>query len=63
MVVAAGRAGLVTGEMLKPGAVVIDVGINVVDGLIVGDVDFDFNVETPPERAMPTPKLLLSCNP
>ena len=32
--------GLVTGEMLKPGAVVVDVGINVVDGQIVGDVDF-----------------------
>jgi methylenetetrahydrofolate dehydrogenase (NADP+)/methenyltetrahydrofolate cyclohydrolase len=26
--------------MLKPGAVVVDVGINVVDGRIVGDVDF-----------------------
>ena len=32
--------GLVTGAMLKPGAVVVDVGINVVDGRIVGDVDF-----------------------
>ncbi len=40
VVVAAGHPGLVTGEMLKPGAVVIDVGINVVDGRIVGDVDF-----------------------
>ena len=40
VVVAAGQPGLVTGEMLKPGAVVIDVGINVVDGHIVGDVDF-----------------------
>jgi methylenetetrahydrofolate dehydrogenase (NADP+) / methenyltetrahydrofolate cyclohydrolase len=40
VVVAAGVAGLVTGAMLKPGAVVIDVGINVVDGRIVGDVDF-----------------------
>ena len=40
VVVAAGRAGLVTGSMLKPGAVVVDVGINVVDGRIVGDVDF-----------------------
>jgi methylenetetrahydrofolate dehydrogenase (NADP+) / methenyltetrahydrofolate cyclohydrolase len=39
VVVAAGRPGLVTGDMLKPGAVVIDVGINVVDGHIVGDVD------------------------
>jgi methylenetetrahydrofolate dehydrogenase (NADP+)/methenyltetrahydrofolate cyclohydrolase len=41
VVVAAGRPGLVTGAMLKPGAVVIDVGINLVDGRIVGDVDFD----------------------
>jgi methylenetetrahydrofolate dehydrogenase (NADP+) / methenyltetrahydrofolate cyclohydrolase len=41
VVVAAGRPGLVTGAMLKPGAVVVDVGINLVDGRIVGDVDFD----------------------
>lgn len=40
VVVAAGHPGLVTGDMLKPGAVVIDVGINVVDGHMVGDVDF-----------------------
>jgi methylenetetrahydrofolate dehydrogenase (NADP+)/methenyltetrahydrofolate cyclohydrolase len=40
VVAAAGHPGLVTGDMLKPGAVVIDVGINVVDGHIVGDVDF-----------------------
>ena len=41
VVVAAGHPGLVTGDMLKPGAVVIDVGINVVDGHVVGDVDFE----------------------
>jgi methylenetetrahydrofolate dehydrogenase (NADP+)/methenyltetrahydrofolate cyclohydrolase len=41
VIVAAGRPGLITGEMLKPGAVVVDVGINVVDGHIVGDVEFD----------------------
>jgi methylenetetrahydrofolate dehydrogenase (NADP+)/methenyltetrahydrofolate cyclohydrolase len=41
VVVAAGRPGLVTGEMLKPGAVVVDVGINVVEGRLVGDVDFE----------------------
>jgi methylenetetrahydrofolate dehydrogenase (NADP+)/methenyltetrahydrofolate cyclohydrolase len=45
LVVAAGRPGLVTGAMLKPGAVVVDVGINVVDGHIVGDVDFASAVE------------------
>jgi methylenetetrahydrofolate dehydrogenase (NADP+)/methenyltetrahydrofolate cyclohydrolase len=39
VVVAAGHPGLVTGDMLKSGAVVVDVGINVVDGHIVGDVD------------------------
>ena len=41
VIVAAGRPGLVTGAMLKPGAVVVDVGINVVDGRLVGDVEFD----------------------
>jgi methylenetetrahydrofolate dehydrogenase (NADP+)/methenyltetrahydrofolate cyclohydrolase len=41
VVVAAGRPGLITGAMLKPGAVVVDVGINVVDGRIVGDVDYE----------------------
>ena len=41
VVVAAGRPGLVTGAMLKPGAVVVDVGINVVEGRLTGDVDFE----------------------
>lgn len=41
LVVAAGSPGLVTGAMLKPGAVVVDVGINVVEGQIVGDVEFE----------------------
>ncbi len=41
VVVAAGHPGLVTGDMLKPSAVVVDVGINVVDGKLVGDVDFE----------------------
>ena len=45
VVVAAGRPGLVTGAMLKPGAVVVDVGINLVDDRIVGDVDFASAVE------------------
>ncbi|MGQ9779991.1 MAG: bifunctional methylenetetrahydrofolate dehydrogenase/methenyltetrahydrofolate cyclohydrolase FolD [Bacillota bacterium] len=41
LVVAAGRPGLVTAEMIKPGATVIDVGINrLPDGRLVGDVDF-----------------------
>lgn len=41
LVAAVGKAGFVTDDMVKPGAVVIDVGINRVDGKIVGDVDFD----------------------
>jgi methylenetetrahydrofolate dehydrogenase (NADP+)/methenyltetrahydrofolate cyclohydrolase len=41
LVVAVGKAGLVHGDMIKPGACVIDVGINQgPDGKIVGDVDF-----------------------
>ncbi|NLZ44906.1 MAG: bifunctional methylenetetrahydrofolate dehydrogenase/methenyltetrahydrofolate cyclohydrolase FolD [Clostridia bacterium] len=41
LVVAVGRAGLVNGEMIKPGAVVIDVGINrTAEGKLTGDVDF-----------------------
>lgn len=38
---AVGRPKLVTGEMLKPGAVVLDFGINFVGGALVGDVAFD----------------------
>ena len=41
VVAAVGRAGVITGDMLKPGSIVIDVGINRTDdGRIVGDVDF-----------------------
>jgi methylenetetrahydrofolate dehydrogenase (NADP+)/methenyltetrahydrofolate cyclohydrolase len=41
VVAAVGRAGLITGAMLRPGAVVVDFGINVLeDGTLVGDVDF-----------------------
>lgn len=40
LVAAAGRANMVTANMVKPGAVVIDVGINALPGGIVGDVDF-----------------------
>jgi len=41
LVAAVGRANFVTADMVKPGATVIDVGINRVDGKIVGDVDYD----------------------
>src|SRR5690606_5642944 len=42
LVVATGRPGMVNGDMIKPGAVVIDVGINrLADGSLVGDVEFE----------------------
>ncbi len=41
LVAAAGRAGLVTKDMVSPGTVVIDAGINQVGDSIVGDVDFE----------------------
>jgi methylenetetrahydrofolate dehydrogenase (NADP+)/methenyltetrahydrofolate cyclohydrolase len=42
LVVATGKPRMVTGDMIKPGAVVIDVGINRgADGKLCGDVDFD----------------------
>ncbi len=39
--VAIGRARFVTRDMVKPGAVVVDVGMNRVDGKLCGDVDFE----------------------
>lgn len=41
VVVAAGRQNLVKGEWIKKGAIVIDIGINRIDGKLVGDVEFD----------------------
>lgn len=42
LVVATGKAQMISGDMVKPGAIVIDVGINRTDdGKLVGDVDFD----------------------
>lgn len=46
LVSAVGKAGFVTKEMVKPGAIVIDVGINRVDGKVCGDVDFESVSET-----------------
>ena len=41
LVAAVGRPGLITGDMVKPGAIIIDVGINrLPDGHLCGDVDF-----------------------
>ncbi|MFK0569790.1 bifunctional methylenetetrahydrofolate dehydrogenase/methenyltetrahydrofolate cyclohydrolase FolD [Endozoicomonas sp.] len=48
LVVGAGKPGLIKGEWIKPGAVVIDIGINrMEDGRLVGDIEF----ETARERA------------
>jgi methylenetetrahydrofolate dehydrogenase (NADP+)/methenyltetrahydrofolate cyclohydrolase len=41
LVVAIGRARFVTADMIRPGATVIDVGINRADQRLVGDVDFE----------------------
>ena len=41
LVVAVGRPALIRGAWIRPGAVVIDVGINVVHGHVVGDVEFE----------------------
>ena len=41
MIVAVGKAGLIKGEWIKEGAIVIDVGINRVGDKIVGDVEFE----------------------
>jgi methylenetetrahydrofolate dehydrogenase (NADP+) / methenyltetrahydrofolate cyclohydrolase len=40
LIVAVGQAGLIKGEWIKDGAIVIDVGINRLNGKIVGDVEF-----------------------
>jgi methylenetetrahydrofolate dehydrogenase (NADP+)/methenyltetrahydrofolate cyclohydrolase len=41
VVAAIGKPRFVTAEMIKPGAIVIDVGINRADGKLIGDVDFE----------------------
>ena len=41
LVVAVGKAHLIKGGWIKPGAIVVDVGINLVDGHVRGDVEFD----------------------
>jgi methylenetetrahydrofolate dehydrogenase (NADP+)/methenyltetrahydrofolate cyclohydrolase len=46
LVAAVGRAHMVGGDWVKPGAAVIDVGINRTDDGLVGDVDFDAARET-----------------
>ncbi|QGS60449.1 bifunctional methylenetetrahydrofolate dehydrogenase/methenyltetrahydrofolate cyclohydrolase FolD [Shewanella algae] len=47
LVVAVGKPGFIPGSWIKPGAIVIDVGINRLDsGRLVGDVDFDLACES-----------------
>jgi methylenetetrahydrofolate dehydrogenase (NADP+)/methenyltetrahydrofolate cyclohydrolase len=45
LVVAIGKPRLIKGVWIKPGAIVIDVGINVVKGRVVGDVEFEIAKE------------------
>lgn len=52
LVAAVGKPKFVTGDMVREGAVVIDVGINRVDGKLVGDVAFD---EVFPKASLITP--------
>lgn len=54
IVSATGIVKLITKEMVKDGAIIIDVGINRVDGKIVGDVDFD-NVKEKASYITPVP--------
>jgi methylenetetrahydrofolate dehydrogenase (NADP+) / methenyltetrahydrofolate cyclohydrolase len=46
LVSAIGKPHFITASMVKPGAVVVDVGINQLDGKLVGDVDFEAVKET-----------------
>ena len=54
LVAAVGKTKFITADMVKPGAIVIDVGINRVDGKVVGDVDFD-NVKEVASWITPVP--------
>lgn len=55
LIAAIGKAKFVTKDMVKQGAVVIDVGINRVDGKLVGDVDFE-SVQGIASYITPVPK-------
>ena len=61
VVAAAGRIGLVTADMVRPGAVVIDVGTNRADdGKLVGDVDFDGVAEVAGAKVVAVPGALVA---
>jgi len=65
---AVGRAGIITADMVKPGAAVIDFGVNFVDGQMCGDVDYEAVKEvagliTPvPGGAGPMTNVMLALN-
>jgi methylenetetrahydrofolate dehydrogenase (NADP+)/methenyltetrahydrofolate cyclohydrolase len=54
LIAAIGQAEFVKADMVKPGAVVIDVGVNRVEGKLVGDVDFK-NVQPIAGKITPNP--------
>lgn len=54
LIVAVGRPRFITGDMVKEGAVVIDVGMNYIEGRPVGDVDFA-SVEPKASKITPVP--------
>ncbi len=54
IVAAVGRANTVTADMVKEGAVIIDVGVNRVDGKLVGDCDFE-NIKDKASFITPVP--------
>ena len=54
LVAAVGKPRLITEDMVKPGAAVVDVGINRVNGRLVGDVDFE-NVSKVASYISPVP--------
>ncbi|WP_181350060.1 bifunctional methylenetetrahydrofolate dehydrogenase/methenyltetrahydrofolate cyclohydrolase FolD [Thalassobacillus sp. CUG 92003] len=55
VIVAVGKPAFITGDDIKEGAVVIDVGVNRVDGKLTGDVDFD-SVKEKASHVTPVPK-------
>ncbi|SDX69691.1 MULTISPECIES: bifunctional 5,10-methylenetetrahydrofolate dehydrogenase/5,10-methenyltetrahydrofolate cyclohydrolase [Salimicrobium] len=55
LIVAIGKPSVISAEDIKPGAVVIDVGVNRVDGKLTGDVDFE-SVKEKASYLTPVPK-------
>lgn len=54
LVAAIGKPRFITADMVKEGAVVIDVGVNRIDGALCGDVDFE-NVKDKASYITPVP--------